>query len=1126
MSPNGDQKNSLRTEKLYRKVDLHSNSPTMADTDGIGGLLKAWNLLEIDPEALPPPYQFTPNPYPGLRSFDPSESLLYFGRPGQDATLAARLEKHNVVGVLGGSGSGKSSLVLAGLLPYLKRFQRVPNRGGRWYLVHTRPGSNPTDAILNAIQESIIAPLPNRKFGLGALATAFGPAGLQSGLIGDELARDCGQILKRHLAPHVSVLDSKELLSFANKELQILDSVGSGGLQVEPANLLIVIDQFEEIFRKEVDPANAASVVELIKTVNRSRGQGLFVALTMRSEEMHRCAEYAGLSEILFASSIQVELLTKEDDIRAAIVEPARRVFDSWNIGYAKTGESASTAPFSVELVRFLTEQVQSLSGSLDHKPDSLPLLQHALRAIWRTALVRWGEQRQTDSFEPEIRLEDFSTRTDTAPLQSCLNKQADRARRKALAEISSQIEGENGQKEHAASRLVDMAFICLARMDDNNRWIRRWASAESIASEGVFEVEQSANNGSLLRSLTPGRSSRFHEIRVNREQLVSAALEVFRRNGYLFRHKNEFDVSHESLIRNWSHYQLILQEAKATREALIGADNAIGTFEARPHKGWVQHSISWLRGGKSKRAFEVLRGVNVSLLDRLFKSPRWLGAVWAKNQLTDEWRRRGVVPESSQCTDEEISLTEKRADYRFSEIRAFYENARAWSEWRGYRPPKRLQRFFAISSIPVLFSSVLGLAVALVFSTSELVTFLKDISSITDESATSDPITARKNLLPLLARAQTISDRDSIRNRALGLVISRGEKHPVDSATEILFQKTRHILKFATGKITNVDILDKTKTFGEVKCERARRISIAQILEFELTYGEPKGRLPGYGFFPRRLGGTTAPPPQTAPFADGDLVCVANDASLLLQIQPSGMVLYPLTLVTTPNGDRFVHFTEAFTVTIYDNNSQKAENFLTQSIIADLFSNKYRDAIVSFETTSIQGIKVLLTADRDDKKKEFLYITHFKGIKQPIPYDKFSGCKLFNDCKEIEGISKTFTKHVFTSIGDTTYYFDLTREIYRRESPVCNFDDAECPQRLSLVRHRQQSGGEGQENDNVVVFENTHVGLPIVDAKVNNGELLLLDTSGNIWKYIVGLGAFSDAVHEAGALTFPTAAE
>ena len=59
------------------------------------------------------------NPFPGLRPFEFDESLLYFGRDGQSEQLLRKLVTARFMAVVGTSGSGKSSLVRAGLLPAL-----------------------------------------------------------------------------------------------------------------------------------------------------------------------------------------------------------------------------------------------------------------------------------------------------------------------------------------------------------------------------------------------------------------------------------------------------------------------------------------------------------------------------------------------------------------------------------------------------------------------------------------------------------------------------------------------------------------------------------------------------------------------------------------------------------------------------------------------------------------------------------------------------------------------------------------------------------------------------------------------------------------------------------------------
>lgn len=82
------------------------------------------------------------NPYVGLRPFFLQDSLQFFGRESQTAELLSVLHEHRFLGVVGSSGSGKSSLVRAGLLPALFGGFLVGDRD-RWQIVQIKPGDSP-----------------------------------------------------------------------------------------------------------------------------------------------------------------------------------------------------------------------------------------------------------------------------------------------------------------------------------------------------------------------------------------------------------------------------------------------------------------------------------------------------------------------------------------------------------------------------------------------------------------------------------------------------------------------------------------------------------------------------------------------------------------------------------------------------------------------------------------------------------------------------------------------------------------------------------------------------------------------------------------------------------------------
>jgi hypothetical protein len=81
------------------------------------------------------------SPYPGLRPFQSGDSEYFYGRDAEADEVVARLRDRRFVAVIGGSGSGKSSLVLAGAIPRLRSFA-IKQAGDFWAPVVSTPGTN------------------------------------------------------------------------------------------------------------------------------------------------------------------------------------------------------------------------------------------------------------------------------------------------------------------------------------------------------------------------------------------------------------------------------------------------------------------------------------------------------------------------------------------------------------------------------------------------------------------------------------------------------------------------------------------------------------------------------------------------------------------------------------------------------------------------------------------------------------------------------------------------------------------------------------------------------------------------------------------------------------------------
>ncbi|HKF26452.1 MAG TPA: ATP-binding protein, partial [Candidatus Acidoferrum sp.] len=251
--------------------------------------------------------------YPGLRPFDAEDALLFFGRDPQTDELLRRLDDTRFLAVVGLSGSGKSSLVRAGLLPGLRR-GHLCSAGSQWRFSVMRPGSDPLGALARALNETL-------------------------GERGDRL-----QTLR-------------------SGRLGLLDASRHGRKADE--NVLLVVDQFEEIFRFQdaycQRAGEAAKFVELLLAASQEYEPAwrVYSVITLRSDYLGECARFRRLPEALNESQYLVPRMTREQ-LREAIVGPA--------------------ALGGVELSRELWEELLDKTGD---DSDQLPVLQHLLMRMW-----------------------------------------------------------------------------------------------------------------------------------------------------------------------------------------------------------------------------------------------------------------------------------------------------------------------------------------------------------------------------------------------------------------------------------------------------------------------------------------------------------------------------------------------------------------------------------------------------------------------------------------------------------------------------------------------------------------------------------------------------------------------
>ena len=326
-----------------------------------------------------------PNPFPGLRPFEFGDNHLFFGRDQQTTELTTRLRKNRFVAVVGTSGSGKSSLVRAGLMPELLS-GTMAGAGSSWETTIMRPGGDPLTNLANAIVD----------------ADLYDPEE-------EDIASQVRATLTRSGLGLVEAMRQSEL--------------------PEGTNFLLVVDQFEEIFRfRRSDDATdeqAAFFVNLLLEASAQADLPLYVIITMRSDFLGECSQFPRLADTVNEGEFLIPRLNR-DQRKEAIVAPVK----------VAGGEIADRL-----LLRLLND--------IGDDPDQLPILQHALMRTWDLFKERGGDGA--------LDLEHYQA---TGGMGEALSRHAD--------------EVYNALQDDEHKRIAEKLFKSLTEKVDANRGIRR----------------------------------------------------------------------------------------------------------------------------------------------------------------------------------------------------------------------------------------------------------------------------------------------------------------------------------------------------------------------------------------------------------------------------------------------------------------------------------------------------------------------------------------------------------------------------------------------------------------------------------------------------------------------------
>ena len=379
-------------------------------------------------------------PYVGIRPFEKDDWPIFFGRESLSNELLYKLETNRFVAVVGSSGSGKSSVVKAGLLPLLED-HKVMRRAKEWLTLICRPGDDPCGSLARRL--------------VAAGRRMKGIPDTEQTSVAVDLMRAMLRTSDRGIIP---VLEDFPLRT--------------------TTHVLIVVDQFEELFGFREGGASDPrapeeaerfvtclldSCKEPIQPISSNLPPGLaqrvWVVLTMRSDFIGNCEIFPALSKKVSESQFLVPVLDPEQK-RKAIIRPS----------LANEIEAADYPPFTFD--EGLVSIIVNESGT---RIDQLPLMQHALMRTWTI-----GVRRANEANAQTIKLieEDYDS---IGRLDKALSQHADAA----FAELTT--DDENGRNAAIARRL----FLLLCDVSPEGKITRRRPTVDEVMTVAEASLDE-----------------------------------------------------------------------------------------------------------------------------------------------------------------------------------------------------------------------------------------------------------------------------------------------------------------------------------------------------------------------------------------------------------------------------------------------------------------------------------------------------------------------------------------------------------------------------------------------------------------------------------------------------------
>jgi WD40 repeat protein len=432
------------------------------------------------------------NPFPGLRPFGMDESHLFFGREGQSEEVLQKLSHNKFVAIIGASGTGKSSLIYCGLVPILFG-GFIASAGSKWRIITTRPGGGPIDNLAESIAK----------------------AASQSGVSQKQQKALIGAVLRRS---SLGVIDALN---------QIPD--------IKSENILLLVDQFEELFRYKTSRKGQESLNEagayvkmLVETVNQTT-LPVYVVLTMRSDFIGECSNFPELTSLINKSNYLIPHLTRNDF------------------------EEAITGPVAVCGAKIEQSLIHELLNDVGNNTDQLPILQHAMMRTWNYWL-------QNSNKDKPISINDYNG---IGKMERALSEHAD----EAYEELDEE-----------GKRICEVLFKTITEKGVDNRGVRRPTRLEEIAQIAQTKVKDVIPVVDKFRSAGRSFILPSAEVALTADSII--------------------DLSHESLMRIWGRLKMWVDDEAGAVQMYLRLAEASAWYQHGQAGLWrppdLQIALNW----------------------------------------------------------------------------------------------------------------------------------------------------------------------------------------------------------------------------------------------------------------------------------------------------------------------------------------------------------------------------------------------------------------------------------------------------------------------------------------------------------------------------------------------------